>query len=156
MQKVRHGSSDCGPTLISWVQEQQKRNPNNILTIVFINLEEYLRYRYSWNSKLKAVNGLLLQPVDKTITRPFVLSSQKSQSQKKLLEAVTGKNGERMKKRRKKCGIEILSEVSQVEIEEVGWTGMSKMNPKKIKCYSMSLRRKTINLPALGNPLIYS
>lgn len=47
MQKERYGRCDCGPTLTSWVQEQQRRNPNKTLRIVVINLEKYLRYTYS-------------------------------------------------------------------------------------------------------------
>lgn len=49
----------------------------------------------------------------------FVLRSQKSQSQK-FQEAVTGKDGGTMKKRRKNGGVKTLPEVSRVEIEEVG------------------------------------
>lgn len=47
MQKERYGRCDCGPTLTSWVQEQQRRNSNKTLRVVVINLDKYIRYTCS-------------------------------------------------------------------------------------------------------------
>uniref|UniRef100_H3CGW5 Essential meiotic structure-specific endonuclease 1 n=1 Tax=Tetraodon nigroviridis TaxID=99883 RepID=H3CGW5_TETNG len=90
IQEERYGRCDCGPTLTSWVQEQQRRNPNKTLRVVVINLDKYL-------------SG-------------FVLRSQKSQSQK-FQGLVAGKDGGRMKKR-KNGEVKTLPEISRVEIEE--------------------------------------
>ncbi|KAM7371261.1 hypothetical protein PAMP_010748 [Pampus punctatissimus] len=91
VQEERHGGSDCGPTLTSWVQAQQRRHPDKIISLVVIDLEKYFR-------------------------------SQKSQSQKKFREAVAGgeqAGGKQEKKRRRKNdGVEVLPEVSRVEVEE--------------------------------------
>lgn len=43
MQEERYGTSNSGPTLTSWVQEQQKRNPGKILSVVVIDLEKYYK-----------------------------------------------------------------------------------------------------------------
>uniref|UniRef100_UPI0037E8AABB crossover junction endonuclease EME1 n=1 Tax=Semicossyphus pulcher TaxID=241346 RepID=UPI0037E8AABB len=89
IQEERQGRSDLGPTLTSWVQEQQRRHPDKILTLVVIDMEKYFR-------------------------------SHKSQSQKKFREAVAGEEqgGGRAKKRKKNGGVEVLPEVSRVEVEE--------------------------------------
>ncbi|XP_042371163.1 crossover junction endonuclease EME1-like, partial [Plectropomus leopardus] len=90
MQEERHGRPGSGPTLTSWVQEQQRRHPTKILSLVVIDLEKYFR-------------------------------SQKSQSQKRFREAVTGEErggGGQVKKRRKNGGANVLPEVSRVELEE--------------------------------------
>ncbi|KAM7382197.1 hypothetical protein PAMA_012860 [Pampus argenteus] len=91
VQEERREGSDCGPTLTSWVQAQQRRHPDKILSLVVIDLEKYFR-------------------------------SQKSQNQKKFREAVTGgeqAGGKQEKKRRRKNdGVEVLPEVSRVEVEE--------------------------------------
>ncbi|KAM6897448.1 crossover junction endonuclease EME1 [Xenentodon cancila] len=88
IQEERHGRADCGPTLTSWVQEQQRRHPSKTLSLAVIELEKYFRL-------------------------------QKSQSQKRLREAVTveGKGCGKVK-RRKNDGAEKLPEVSRVEVEE--------------------------------------
>lgn len=56
--------------------------------------------------------------------RIFVLRSQKSQSQKRFLEAVAGveQDGGKVKKKRNNGGIQVLPDVSRVEVEEVGIT----------------------------------
>lgn len=59
----------------------------------------------------------------KKILNFFVPRSQKSQSQKKFRKAVAGEEqggGKQAKKRRKNGGVEVLPEVSRVEVEEVG------------------------------------
>nr|XP_015830049.2 crossover junction endonuclease EME1 [Nothobranchius furzeri]XP_015830050.2 crossover junction endonuclease EME1 [Nothobranchius furzeri] len=43
IQEVRHGRSDCGPTLASWVQQLQKHHPSKIFSLAVIELEEYFR-----------------------------------------------------------------------------------------------------------------
>lgn len=43
MQEERHGRCGSGPTLTSWVQEQQRRNPGKTLSLVVIDLEKYFR-----------------------------------------------------------------------------------------------------------------
>ncbi|XP_023122241.2 crossover junction endonuclease EME1 isoform X1 [Amphiprion ocellaris] len=89
VQEERHGMSDCGPTLTSWVQHQQRRNPGKTLSLVVIELEKFFR-------------------------------SQKSQNQKRFREAVQGEEtrGGKVKRKRKSGGAELLSQVSQVEVEE--------------------------------------
>uniref|UniRef100_A0A3Q3VRC7 ERCC4 domain-containing protein n=1 Tax=Mola mola TaxID=94237 RepID=A0A3Q3VRC7_MOLML len=85
----RHDRYGCGPTLTSWVQEQQRRIPGKTLSLVIINMEKYFR-------------------------------SQKSQSQKRFLEAVAGveQDGGKVKKKRNNGGIQVLPDVSRVEVEE--------------------------------------
>ncbi|XP_032397897.1 crossover junction endonuclease EME1 [Etheostoma spectabile] len=48
VQEERHG---CGPTLTSWVQEQQRRRPGNILSLAVIDLEKYFRSQKSQSQK---------------------------------------------------------------------------------------------------------
>ena len=43
-QEERHTRYGCGPTLTSWVQEQQRRIPGKTLSLVIINMEKYFRY----------------------------------------------------------------------------------------------------------------
>lgn len=43
MQEERNGGSCYGPTLTSWVQEQQRRNLGKTLSLVVIDLEKYFR-----------------------------------------------------------------------------------------------------------------
>ncbi|XP_029934394.1 crossover junction endonuclease EME1 isoform X2 [Myripristis murdjan] len=89
-QELRHGRPNGEPTLTSWVQELQIRHPDRILSLVVIELEKYFR-------------------------------SQKCQSQKKLREAVLGdeRGGKgAVKRKRKNGGVEVLPEVSRVEVEE--------------------------------------
>ncbi|XP_067432098.1 crossover junction endonuclease EME1 [Thunnus thynnus] len=50
-QEERHGMSDCGPTLTSWVQAQQRRHPDKILSLVVIDLEKYFRSQKSQSQK---------------------------------------------------------------------------------------------------------
>ncbi|KAM9425899.1 crossover junction endonuclease EME1 [Pholidichthys leucotaenia] len=89
IQEERHGWSDRGPTLTSWVQEQQRRHPTKTLSLVVIELEKYFKSQKSQNQKRfrEAVAGE---------------------------EAGGGK----VKKRRKNGGAESLPEVSRVEVEE--------------------------------------
>ncbi|XP_068162042.1 crossover junction endonuclease EME1 [Antennarius striatus] len=51
IQEGRHGGCVSGPTLTSWVQEQQRRNPDKSLSLVVINLEKYFRLQKSENQK---------------------------------------------------------------------------------------------------------
>ncbi|KAM3592228.1 uncharacterized protein V6R79_015060 [Siganus canaliculatus] len=88
IQEERQGWSGSGPTLTSWVQEQQKRNPGKNLILVVIDLEKYFR-------------------------------SQKSHTQRKFREAVTGEEqgGRKIKKGRKNVGAD-TPDVTRVEVEE--------------------------------------
>lgn len=43
MQEERHGRVNPDPTLTSWVQDQQRRNPGKILSLVVVDLEKYFR-----------------------------------------------------------------------------------------------------------------
>ncbi|KAK2821067.1 hypothetical protein Q5P01_024026 [Channa striata] len=51
IQEERHGKSDSGPTLTSWVQEQQTCNPGKVLSLVVIDLEKYFRSHKSQSQK---------------------------------------------------------------------------------------------------------
>ncbi|XP_068611031.1 crossover junction endonuclease EME1-like [Brachionichthys hirsutus] len=51
IQAERHGGCGSGPTLTSWMQEQQKRNPDKSLSLVVIDLEKYFRSQKSQSQK---------------------------------------------------------------------------------------------------------
>nr|XP_046233618.1 crossover junction endonuclease EME1 [Scatophagus argus]XP_046233619.1 crossover junction endonuclease EME1 [Scatophagus argus]XP_046233620.1 crossover junction endonuclease EME1 [Scatophagus argus] len=51
IQEERHGRSGSGPTLTSWVQEQQRRNPCKALSLVVVDLEKYFRSQKSQGQK---------------------------------------------------------------------------------------------------------
>ncbi|KAG7507661.1 crossover junction endonuclease EME1 [Solea senegalensis] len=51
VQEERLGSSDAGPTLTSWVRQQQTNNPGKILSLVVIDMEKYFRSQKSKNQK---------------------------------------------------------------------------------------------------------
>ncbi|XP_078135795.1 structure-specific endonuclease subunit EME1 isoform X2 [Sander vitreus] len=51
IQEERHGRSGSVPTLTSWVQEQQRRRPGNILSLAVIDLEKYFRSQKSQGQK---------------------------------------------------------------------------------------------------------
>ncbi|XP_026171388.1 crossover junction endonuclease EME1 isoform X2 [Mastacembelus armatus] len=89
IQEEKHSRSDPGPTLTSWVQEQQKHHPDKILSLVVIDLEKYFRSQKSQSQKR---------------FREAVMSK----------DHVGGK----AKKRRKNGEAEVLPEVSRVEVEE--------------------------------------
>ncbi|KAM4623635.1 crossover junction endonuclease EME1 [Polymixia lowei] len=90
-QEQRHGRADCGPTLTSWVQDQQAHNPDRILSLAVIDLEKYFRSQKSQGQKR---------------FRGAVLGEEQG----------AGKRA--VKKRKKNDGIEALPEVSRVEVEE--------------------------------------
>ncbi|XP_041830449.1 crossover junction endonuclease EME1 isoform X2 [Melanotaenia boesemani] len=89
IQNERRGRSECGPTLTSWVQDQQRRNPTKTLSLAVVELEKYFRLQKSHNQKRfkEAVTGEDAQ-------------------------------GGRVKKKRRNDGGEVLPEVSRVEVEE--------------------------------------
>ncbi|XP_041672522.1 crossover junction endonuclease EME1 [Cheilinus undulatus] len=89
IQEERHGRSDSGPSLTSWIQERQKRHPDKILSLVVIDLEKYFRSNKSQSRKRfrEAVSG-------------------------------EENGGGKAKKRKKNGGSEALPEVSRVEVEE--------------------------------------
>ncbi|KAM8837624.1 crossover junction endonuclease EME1 isoform 1-T3 [Spinachia spinachia] len=89
VQEGRRGRRDSGPTLTSWVQEQQRRHVGKLLSLAVIDLEKYFR-------------------------------SQKSQSQKRLRQAVAGeeRGAGKARKRKKSGGDEARLEVSRVDVEE--------------------------------------
>lgn len=89
VQNERHGRSDCGPTLTSWVQEQQRRHLGKTLSLAVIELEKYFRSQKSQNQKhfREAVAG-----------------------------EETG--GSKTKRRKKNGGAGVLPEVSRVDVEE--------------------------------------
>ncbi|XP_049419713.1 crossover junction endonuclease EME1 [Epinephelus fuscoguttatus] len=89
IQEERHGRSGTSPTLTSWVQEQQRRHPTKILSLVVIELEKYFRSQKSQSQKRfrEAVAG-------------------------------EERGGGQVKKRRRNGGAEVLPEVSRVELEE--------------------------------------
>ncbi|XP_044034937.1 crossover junction endonuclease EME1 isoform X3 [Siniperca chuatsi] len=89
IQEVRHGRPGSGPTLTSWVQEQQRRHPSKILSLVVIDLEKYFRSQKSQCQKR---------------FREAVAGEEQA--------------GGKVKKRRKNGGAEALPEVSRVEVEE--------------------------------------
>ncbi|XP_037609830.1 crossover junction endonuclease EME1 isoform X2 [Sebastes umbrosus] len=89
IQEENHGRSGCGPTLTSWVQEQQRRHPAKILSLAVINLEKYFKSQKSQSQKRfrEAVAG-------------------------------EERGGGKVKKRRKNGGEEVRPEVSRIEVEE--------------------------------------
>ncbi|XP_035000823.2 crossover junction endonuclease EME1 [Hippoglossus stenolepis] len=89
VQEERHGRSDSNPTLTSWVQEQQRRNPGKLLSLVVIDMEKYFRSQKSQSQKR---------------FREAVTNEE-------------GGRG-KARKRRKNAGAEALPEVSRVEVEE--------------------------------------
>ncbi|XP_040922599.1 crossover junction endonuclease EME1 [Toxotes jaculatrix] len=88
-QEERHGRSDSGPTLTSWVQEQQRRHPGKILSLVVIDMEKYFRSQKSQSQKR---------------FREAVANEEQG--------------GGKARKRRRNGGAEVLPEVSRVEVEE--------------------------------------
>ncbi|XP_037835527.1 crossover junction endonuclease EME1 isoform X2 [Kryptolebias marmoratus] len=91
IQEARHGRSDCGPTLTTWVQQQQRRHPSKVLSLAVIELEKYFRGKKSHNQK-----------------------RFREREASRGEEMGTGKQ----KKERKKDGAELLPEVSRVDVEE--------------------------------------
>ncbi|XP_070783706.1 crossover junction endonuclease EME1 [Enoplosus armatus] len=91
VQEERHGRSGSGPTLTSWVQEQQSRQPGKILSLVVVDLEKYFRSQKSQCQKR----------FREAVSKPG--------------EEQGGGKG---RKRRKNGGAETLPEVSRVEVEE--------------------------------------
>ncbi|XP_051272761.1 crossover junction endonuclease EME1 [Dicentrarchus labrax] len=89
IQEERHGGPGSGPTLTSWVQEQQRRNPGKTLSLVVIDMEKYFRSHKSQTQKR---------------FRDAVVGE--------------GRGGGKAKKTRKNGGAEALPEVSRVEVEE--------------------------------------
>ncbi|XP_060884181.1 crossover junction endonuclease EME1 [Labrus mixtus] len=90
IQEERQGRSDSGPSLSSWVQEQQRRHPDKILSLVVIDLEKYFRSNKSQSQKR---------------FREAVAGEEQG-------------GGKAKKKRRKNGAAEVLPEVSRVELEE--------------------------------------
>ncbi|XP_045924486.1 crossover junction endonuclease EME1 [Micropterus dolomieu] len=89
IQEERLGRSGSGPTLTSWVQEQQRRQPGKILSLVVLDLEKYFRSQKS-----------------------------KSQKRFREAVAGEEKLGGKVKKRGRNGGAQTLPEVSRVEVEE--------------------------------------
>ncbi|TDG98402.1 hypothetical protein EPR50_G00218610 [Perca flavescens] len=89
IQEERHGRSSCGPTLTSWVQEQQRRRPGNILSLAVIDLEKYFRSQKSQGQKR---------------FREAVAGEQRG--------------GGNVKRKRRSGGAEPRPDVSRVEVEE--------------------------------------
>ncbi|XP_060951572.1 crossover junction endonuclease EME1 [Limanda limanda] len=89
VQEERHGRSDANPTLTSWVQEQQRRNPGKLLSLVVIDMEKYFRSQKSQSQKR---------------FREAVTNEERG--------------GGKVRKTKKKAGAEALPEVSRVEVEE--------------------------------------
>ncbi|XP_062269701.1 crossover junction endonuclease EME1 [Platichthys flesus] len=89
VQEERHGRSDANPTLTSWVQDQQRRNPGKLLSLVVIDMEKYFRSQKSQSQKK---------------FREAVTNEERA--------------GGKVRKTRKKAGAEALPEVSRVEVEE--------------------------------------
>ncbi|KAI3365376.1 hypothetical protein L3Q82_010461 [Scortum barcoo] len=89
VEEERRGRSGPGPTLTSWVQEQQRRHPSKILSLVVIDLEKYFR-----------------------------LQKSQCQKRFREAVAGEEKGGGKAKRRRKNDGAEALPEVSRVEVEE--------------------------------------
>ncbi|XP_037546752.1 crossover junction endonuclease EME1 [Nematolebias whitei] len=89
IQETRHGRSACGPTLTTWVQQQQRKLPAKVLSLAVIELEQYFRVKKSKNHKM-------------------------------FRESVEGEEtkGGKPKKKHKKDGVELLPEVSRVDVEE--------------------------------------
>ncbi|KAF0025036.1 hypothetical protein F2P81_021917 [Scophthalmus maximus] len=89
IQEERHGGSDSGPTLTSWVQQRQGCNPGKNLSLVVIDMEKYFRSKKS-----------------------------QSQKRLRVAVANEEQGGGKARKRRKNGGAEALPEVSRVEVEE--------------------------------------
>ncbi|XP_024140950.1 crossover junction endonuclease EME1 isoform X2 [Oryzias melastigma] len=91
IQEQKAGRSDSAPSLTTWVQQQQRRQPSKTLSLAVIELEKYFRSQKAVNQKKfkEAVRG----------------------------EATAG-GGRGAKERRKKGGAEALPEVSRVQVEE--------------------------------------
>ncbi|KAM9715897.1 crossover junction endonuclease EME1 isoform 1-T3 [Menidia menidia] len=89
IQKERHGRLDCGPTLTSWVQDQQMRHPSKTLSVVVIELENYFRLQ----------------------------KSQQQKRLKQAVAGEDTQRG-KPRKKRKNDGAEALPEVSRVDVEE--------------------------------------
>ncbi|XP_034715745.1 crossover junction endonuclease EME1 [Etheostoma cragini] len=89
IQEERHGRSGCAPTLTSWVQEQQRRRPGNVLSLAVIDLEKYFRSQKSQSQKR---------------FREAVVGEQRG--------------GGHVRRKRKSGGAELRPEVSRVEVEE--------------------------------------
>ncbi|KAM9336320.1 crossover junction endonuclease EME1 [Symphorus nematophorus] len=89
IQAERTGCSASGPTLTSWVQQQQRRNPGRTLSLVVIDLEKYFRSQKSQSQKR---------------FRDAVAGEEQG--------------GGKSRKRKKNSGAETLPEVSRVEVEE--------------------------------------
>ncbi|XP_013886619.1 crossover junction endonuclease EME1 isoform X2 [Austrofundulus limnaeus] len=51
IQEARHGRSDCGPTLTTWIQQQQRTHPNKTLSLAVMELEKYFRVKKSHSQK---------------------------------------------------------------------------------------------------------
>ncbi|KAK9530811.1 hypothetical protein VZT92_012292 [Zoarces viviparus] len=88
VQGEGRGQRGSGPTLTSWVQEQQRRHPGKVLSLAVIDLEKYFRSQKS--------------------------QSQKKRSR----EAGEERGGGKGRKRKKDGGDEVRPEVSRVEVEE--------------------------------------
>ncbi|XP_056152666.1 crossover junction endonuclease EME1 [Lampris incognitus] len=90
-EKQKYGAADYAPTLTSWVQDLQARNPDKILSLVVIDLENYFRSQKSQGQK--------------RLREAVLRETQRA-----------GKAA--AKKRNKNSGIEALPEVSRIEVEE--------------------------------------
>ncbi|XP_022599022.1 crossover junction endonuclease EME1 isoform X1 [Seriola dumerili] len=89
IQEERHDRSDSGPTLTSWMQQQQRLHPGKVLSLVVIDMEKYFRSQKSQSQKR---------------FREAVANEERG--------------GGKARKRRKNGGAEALPEVSRVEVEE--------------------------------------
>ncbi|XP_068439773.1 crossover junction endonuclease EME1 [Clinocottus analis] len=89
VQEESRGLCASGPTLTSWVQEQQRRHPGKVLSLAVIDLEKYFRSQKSQSQKRfrEAVAG-------------------------------EERGGGKTKRRRKNAGDEARPEVSRIEVEE--------------------------------------
>ncbi|KAM9817167.1 crossover junction endonuclease EME1 [Neosynchiropus ocellatus] len=91
VQEERHGRSECSPTLTSWVQAHQRRQPDKILSLVVVDLEKYFRHRKGQSQKR---------------LREAVIGDEPGAAKKGA------------KKKKKPDAVEALPEVSRVDIEE--------------------------------------
>ncbi|XP_018543909.1 crossover junction endonuclease EME1 [Lates calcarifer] len=89
IQEERPGRSDSGPTLTSWVQQQQRRHPGKILSLVVVDMEKYFRSQKSQSQKR---------------FREAVANEERG--------------GGKARRRGRNGGAEALPEVSRVEVEE--------------------------------------
>ncbi|XP_070707917.1 crossover junction endonuclease EME1 [Pempheris klunzingeri] len=89
IQEERHGRHGSAPTLTSWVQEQQRRNPGKILSLAVIDMDKYFRSQKS-----------------------------QSQRRFREAVAGEEPGGGKVRKRRKNGAGDQLPEVSRVEVEE--------------------------------------